>query len=760
MILDIDNDRQAMKSALQNWISSARAEATDFELADLYHTSIFANASARYWANKLQSVPFQLVTSDGDIVESVPSDHPAFPILEILNSPSFPDYLMKTETTLRFWGYSMAVKNRNIHKRPRNLQWVNPFLYSQQGNAIEGLRGFQVYSGRYQNVEAGFYPLSDTIYMKEGLNFDDDSKGTSSAEVAFLQASASVEIAMAQYASFKNFAIPATVFQPEAPSAGAQFTTAPRAEDRDDILNYMKRLFRGARNAGKTMVSSVRWQIIQLSPVWKDSLPVEQDKNLREAVATAFDLPIEFLTTGQTTYAELDGKMFLWTEDRFIPRCQWYASQLTEQLCKTEGLHDFYIQPDLTDIMKSLEGKRVDNIDKKLKSGYISLTQAQEELNLKVNDLFKGLYYVEGVGFVPEAEVPNVWKYKLNIEPEALQEAPQALSSVLSAEAPMNTLQAPQKLSDFKTESLDYIDNTIDPFYSEAEDPEAVKALTQGLKASELSEEEQRLIEFSRLKAEVPVSVFNEINIATRKGLKGKSFTPDALNYETSAYIAHLVGEGCQQEDIIHYALKHYVSVKARAYVAPIRAYFERQVDSIFRNAIQGKYSKRGFIGALTPVIQSAIRDASEAGLKDGGLKKAEMTEEESAWVQEWILKQNDFIEAVATAIYEDGKVTAKEAEGKAVLWWNKSIDPAYSEMVFSASKNGAFLRKLGATEQHCVDCVKIDGQVRRASFWHNIGIWNASPKTQCGGWRCQCQNVATDKPITRGRFPQLVGHK
>lgn len=765
MIINVeDKDKQAMKSALREWISSARADATSYELADLYHTSVFANAAARYWANKIQSVPFQLVAPNGDIVEKVPTGHPAFPIMEILDSPTFSDYLMRTETTLRFWGYSMALKNRNVYGRARNLEWVNPFLYQQQGNAVQGLIGFHVYAGRYQDIQTGYYPLEDTVYLKEGLNFDDDSKGTSSAEVAFLQASASVEIAMAQYASFKNFAIPATVFQPEAVTNGSQFATAPSEQDRDSVLNYMKRLFKGARNAGKTMVSSVRWQVIQLSPPWKDSLPVEQDKNLRESVAAAFDLPIEFLTTGQTTYAELEGKTYLWIEDRFIPRLQWYASQLTQQLCNDEGLVGYWIQPDLSNVMKNLEAKRIENTDKKLKSGYISITDAQEELGLPVIDSFKGLYHVDGVGLVPESEVANIWKYKLQPDKATIEQDTNQLSNIISGNNKRQcaaitgdgsqcenfalpnslycgqhqgysekSLQSPIKLSDFKVEN-------------------------SALKSSDLSPDEIRLIEFDRMRNEVPKSVFNEINIVTRKGLKGQSFTPDALNLETMTYINHLIDEACQQDDIVHYALKHYLSVKARAYVAPIRAEFERRIDAIFKSAVQGKYSRSGFIGAITPIIRSAIQDSAIAGLRDGGLKNPELTEDEQLWIDNWIDQQDVFIQNVATAIYEDEKVTEKEAEGKATLWWNKSIDPAYSQMVYEASKNGAFLRRLGATEQHCVDCVKIDGQVRRASFWHSIGIWNASSKTQCGGWRCECQNVPTDLPITRGRFPKIVG--
>ncbi len=49
---------------------------------------------------------------------------------------------------------------------------------------------------------------------------------------------------------------------------------------------------------------------------------------------------------------------------------------------------------------------------------------------------------------------------------------------------------------------------------------------------------------------------------------------------------------------------------------------------------------------------------------------------------------------------------------------------------------------QLGATERHCTDCARFNGQIHRASDWRAAGIRPQSPDLECGGWNCDCQLV------------------
>ena len=55
---------------------------------------------------------------------------------------------------------------------------------------------------------------------------------------------------------------------------------------------------------------------------------------------------------------------------------------------------------------------------------------------------------------------------------------------------------------------------------------------------------------------------------------------------------------------------------------------------------------------------------------------------------------------------------------------------------------------RLGATEEHCRDCLEANGRVLHASEWRtlaNVGIHPQSPSLECGGWNCDCSLVKHD---------------
>lgn len=717
LIFEASPDIRPFKMRLEQHIASQRRNVANSELADMYQTSVWAYVAANLWANNVSSIPMQLKHRDGTIIENPSPTEAVYPLWKIVTQNDMKQFLKRTELTLRFWGQSLTVKERNIHGVVRSLNWVNPFLYTPVGNSNQALTEFKLYSGRYQPHPIGKLDITDAVYMVEMVNFDNDSKGTSSAEVVFLQASAATEIAMTQLASFQNLAIPAMIIQPEAPTNGVSMK--PSAEDQETLLRFIRRKFMGSVNAGRTLVSKGRWDFKQLSPPWKDIIPVEQEQALRESIAAGFNLPIEFITTGQTNYAELQGKRTLWLETRFVPRVQWYADELTEQLCTSEGFHEYVIVPNFDAVMKELQAARITNVKDKLTSGLVSLGNAQLELGLNVTDGFEELYYYEGIGYMPIGEFTKAWQYKL--DPTTLPMNGNLLVSE-PGDAPLLTATVEQTQSD--TEVSTQFDESMP----------AVKVFV------------------------ATPDLLKEITIATRKAYKQQTFEPDQIEPATNIYIRHLIEEGIDREQVQELALSHHAAIKARSAMRFVRAKFERDVDGIFKLAVQGRSTQAGFISALTAVLNSAIEDVAFAGLADGGVKTKELDEDERLFVENHQREQVQYIENVAIAIFEDGRVTEKEARGKADMWWNKSVNPVYMEMIVRASANAAFKRIMGATEKHCIDCEKLHNQVRRAKFWHERKIWNASSVTQCKGFKCECRNVATDEPITRGRFPKISG--
>jgi hypothetical protein len=64
-------------------------------------------------------------------------------------------------------------------------------------------------------------------------------------------------------------------------------------------------------------------------------------------------------------------------------------------------------------------------------------------------------------------------------------------------------------------------------------------------------------------------------------------------------------------------------------------------------------------------------------------------------------------------------------------------------------------------TEDPCTTCIKLNGKVKRASFWLKRDIRPQdppNPNLECDGWQCGCAFVVTDEPLSKGPLPLFGG--
>jgi hypothetical protein len=704
---------KAFKSALEEYVASERGKATNRELSDMYHTNLWAYSAANYWANKVASIPFRLYDPDGNEVLTATPDDDVYPLWTMLSHHSFNDMMRKTEISMRFFGYSLSRKERNVYKVVRDVKWVNPFLYSRQGNGTLGITGFQIYQGRYQDNPSGFLKLEDAVYFKEMVNFADDSKGTSSAETAFLQASASTEIAMTQYASFLNLAIPAAIVQPPAPN-GNPSPINVGDDEAVALTDWLTRFFKGAKNAARTWVSATRWEWIQLTANWADQIPTEQEKALREAVAAAFDLPIEFITTGQTNYAELSGKILTWKIDRFMPRVSWYGHYLTDQLCNEPVYWGYSIKPDFAEIVYDVEQTRLDYIERKRIGSYISLASAQKELGVPVDPAFEDLYWYEGYGYVPKSEFANLWKYKLAVRPSEYNVGMvtgEPLPEPVSPELTVPTTDGSRPLS---REPIPDNDNAEDY---------------------------------------VPEAIYKEIAFASRRAIKSIDFVPNHLPESTARYIRCLSKFIDNKQVIVKAAKSHYLSVTAEKSVQSTRLSFEDKVEDLLDEALNGSIDKGKFKQILRNSIRVAINQAYLDGLTDGGIEDARLSDEDKSWISTFAKEQTDYVSNLADAIYEDNRVTEDEVVGKPAMWWNMSVYPAYTQGVLNASDNAVMLWVMNRSKENCDSCIALDGYAATAKTWEQ-NVKPKDPRLDCNGFKCGCELVPYKGKPSWANFP------
>ena len=92
----------------------------------------------------------------------------------------------------------------------------------------------------------------------------------------------------------------------------------------------------------------------------------------------------------------------------------------------------------------------------------------------------------------------------------------------------------------------------------------------------------------------------------------------------------------------------------------------------------------------------------------------------------------------------------------RADLWGARGMESYNNAMLQIGSSDNAAPNNLiwieGDTIQKCNSCLALDGIVAPAALWDELGVYpqmGDNPKLECHGWRCQCQLVVTDKPVT-----------
>jgi hypothetical protein len=179
------------------------------------------------------------------------------------------------------------------------------------------------------------------------------------------------------------------------------------------------------------------------------------------------------------------------------------------------------------------------------------------------------------------------------------------------------------------------------------------------------------------------------------------------------------------------------------------QAQFEAAIGDLFAAAVGGQMKRQRFGIVARGLIASYGAKAYRDGLRDGGVDPGEISEDDLSEISQLAAEQSMYVTNVGTAIYKDETVSPDQAAGKPQLWWNKSIMPFYQTGLASADKNGMYEWFLGATEDHCGDCSRFNGQRHRLRDWIKRGLMPQSSKLECGGWRCDCRVEKTYQPAT-----------
>lgn len=158
--------------------------------------------------------------------------------------------------------------------------------------------------------------------------------------------------------------------------------------------------------------------------------------------------------------------------------------------------------------------------------------------------------------------------------------------------------------------------------------------------------------------------------------------------------------------------------------------------------------------------------DGSQAfldGMQDGGVNISsvdELERDEQVILRDLILRQIAYVPKFANALYSVVAPPTLDAMlSRAQLWGSKGLDGIYNIGLTLARANKMMEWVVGPTE-HCESCLALDGQVHRASTFIKAGLIPRSDRLHCGGFKCQCEIVETDKRASGslGKVPTKEG--
>jgi len=178
-------------------------------------------------------------------------------------------------------------------------------------------------------------------------------------------------------------------------------------------------------------------------------------------------------------------------------------------------------------------------------------------------------------------------------------------------------------------------------------------------------------------------------------------------------------------------------------------------VRGAIRGLWAGQLNENDFMDAMQSAINRSFTQAWQEGLAVHGLTLKDMTTQEKARLSSFIAEQLTFVPKLAHDVREHSKANGGKLAnviGRADMWANK-YDLVKQTAEAMAGTDLKREWRLGATERHCRTCKGLHGRTYRQSVWL-ANIIPPSPLSTCRGYRCLCQLIPTDKPITKGRFP------
>jgi len=185
---------------------------------------------------------------------------------------------------------------------------------------------------------------------------------------------------------------------------------------------------------------------------------------------------------------------------------------------------------------------------------------------------------------------------------------------------------------------------------------------------------------------------------------------------------------------------------------------------SALRSNVRGLWSgvidRAQFVQLMFDTVGRYIPEAWYEGAAECGIKKDELTDKEISELAGAISYEIQWIQGLADAIEENRKNDGKLASlfSRMEIWAGRYLG-VRDKAKAMACADAKLKWVQGPTSDKCPSCSKLNGKVKRGSFWTERGILprvHGAPYLECQGFRCLCELQVTDDPVSRGPLPNL----
>lgn len=727
--------------------------ADEFGAAQAYTFNVAVSAAVEFWERWSDGIPWRIKAEGSDTV-LIDSTMRRFP--RDVAGATFAEALKTHEKSFKHsWFKSVAFSDAmygetytrflcNDYRVPKLLEWLNP-LAVEPDTTLGYIREYR-YSGTNEYIILNPQDVAYRIAKRDASN---DLRGQSRVISAIdaLNLEAANKRAFKSY--FKNNMLLGGVISP----TSAETSLAPNQimKMEDDLARNNK----GSANAGKWVIAPTNMNITPFSIA-------DAEKNyaiiqpLRDEILMAMGVFPQLV--GDPSNASYDNTADMkrqWWETWGIPYAKEIMGYINDLILPVlEPYTNIYFEFDFT----AYEVENPDVVSADFDAGYIDMYQAAELRGYEGDTDFKGIYKFNGQPMAKEIilKLANTIPSQYALDYANAASAGQApnvnassASGVVTPIAPDVPASNPIPIAieniddgfgdDIETKSITLTSDT------DAHGDIHITVTGASFASPEHTHDLPPIVDTPNIAALDELQAWRKF-YSNGKSLK-RQFEQVALRGDLGDSIQAALETHDKQTILDAFKTAHdRLSIKA---IQATRLDFEGDFDELLKRARAEKMGRVQWASAMRVIGRRYGTKAYIDGMADGGVED-EPSEEDRIAINDLVSQQSPYITELGNVLFKEDGISDAQADGKAAMWYNKSIQPLYQAGLESSALNSLFEWVYGDTE-HCETCRRLNGQRHRLKGWKANYLPQAD-NLDCHGFNCECRLVKA-KGRARGTY-------